>query len=287
LIVELTPWSTALFNMHRGFFAKALEDHTDNLQSSEYYTSVLATYNAACSYIGLAEIVFSRYPAHFGRIWCFFGQVFSCAVWTYFSRNLSVVLMGVFQVVLGTIALRKDMIEAPIALSKLETACSFFEQAPDQPRCAQILVSLFHYRYLSNHSLTSLDLSQPILRRTADQARCTLYPPAPTDSTNSFPVWTLAPELEPQHVNNVDYLKSPVRWKQHDLGHPDEVILSVSNLRQPHTTAISWPAELDIHYEGLDDIPNFVRTIPDQPMPLAVADPNVSWQNFMDRFGQG
>jgi hypothetical protein len=83
---------TALFNMHRGFFAKALEDHPNDPLSSPYQYSVLATYNAACTYIGVVELLNSQYPEISMRICTLFDQMFSCAVRIYSLPNTSALL---------------------------------------------------------------------------------------------------------------------------------------------------------------------------------------------------
>jgi len=72
--------STALFYMHRGFFARAIEDSPDDPLGSKYAPSVLAVYNGACSFVGLVRSLFSQQPALTERMWFLFTHVFSCAV---------------------------------------------------------------------------------------------------------------------------------------------------------------------------------------------------------------
>lgn len=71
---------TALFYMHRGFFARAIEDSPDDPLGSKYAPSVLAVYNGACSFVGLVRSLFSQQPALTERMWFLFTHVFSCAV---------------------------------------------------------------------------------------------------------------------------------------------------------------------------------------------------------------
>ena len=72
--------SAALFYLHRGFFAKALEDHPGDPLGSKYAPSVLAAYNSACSFVGLVRSLYSQYPGLTERMWFLFTHVFSCAV---------------------------------------------------------------------------------------------------------------------------------------------------------------------------------------------------------------
>ena len=70
----------ALFYMHRGFFARAIEDCPDDPLGSKYAPSVLAVYNSACSFVGLIKSLFSQQPILTERMWFLFTHVFSCAV---------------------------------------------------------------------------------------------------------------------------------------------------------------------------------------------------------------
>lgn len=71
---------TALFYMHRGFFAQAMEDNPIDPMGSKYAPSVLAAYGSACSFVGLIESLFKQHPALTERMWFLFTHVFSCAV---------------------------------------------------------------------------------------------------------------------------------------------------------------------------------------------------------------
>lgn len=70
----------ALFYMHRGFFAQALEDNPQDPMGSKYAPSVLAAYTSACTFVGLIESLFKQHPALTERMWFYFMHVFSCAV---------------------------------------------------------------------------------------------------------------------------------------------------------------------------------------------------------------
>jgi len=70
----------ALFYMHRGFFAQALEDNPGDPMGSKYSPSVLAAYGSATSFVGLIESLFHQHPQLTERMWFLFTHVFSCAV---------------------------------------------------------------------------------------------------------------------------------------------------------------------------------------------------------------
>jgi hypothetical protein len=69
-----------VFYMHRGFFAKAMEERPDDLLSHKYSRSVVAVYNAACAFVGMMENLYSLEPKLSERLWFLFGHVFSCGV---------------------------------------------------------------------------------------------------------------------------------------------------------------------------------------------------------------
>ncbi|KAG7093834.1 hypothetical protein E1B28_007473 [Marasmius oreades] len=98
----------SLFYMHRGFFARALEDSPADPMGSKYAPSVLAAYTSACSFVGLIGSLFKQHPALTERMWFLFTHVFSCSI------------------VLGSIAAKSQMAIAPSALSHLESAYSLF-----------------------------------------------------------------------------------------------------------------------------------------------------------------
>lgn len=77
---EIPTGNTALFYMHRGFFAQALEDSPVDPMGSKYAPSVLAAYTSACSFVGLIESLFKQHPVLTERMWFLFTHVFSCAV---------------------------------------------------------------------------------------------------------------------------------------------------------------------------------------------------------------
>lgn len=81
VLVLINVVSTAIFYMHRGFFARALEDSpTVDPLNNRYSQSVLAASMSACSYITLIESLFAQHPRLSERMWFLFTHVFSCAV---------------------------------------------------------------------------------------------------------------------------------------------------------------------------------------------------------------
>ncbi|THH32374.1 hypothetical protein EUX98_g1823 [Antrodiella citrinella] len=111
-----------IFYLHRGFFAKAIEDHPEDPLGSKYAPSFLAAYNSACSFAGLIRSLYSQYPGLTERLWFLFTHVFSCAI------------------VLGSIPTRcPTMALARSALSHLDSACGLFEDASRNARAAKVL----------------------------------------------------------------------------------------------------------------------------------------------------
>ncbi|KAK7679489.1 hypothetical protein QCA50_017543 [Cerrena zonata] len=112
----------SIFYLHRGFFAKAVEDHPDDPLGSKYAPSFLAAYNSACSFVGLVKSLYSQHPRLTERMWFLFTHVFSCTI------------------VLGSIATKcPGMALARSALSHLESACNLFETVTGNDRAAKVV----------------------------------------------------------------------------------------------------------------------------------------------------
>lgn len=77
---EPIPPPAALFYMHRGYFAQAMEDNPNDPLGTKYASSVLASYNSAWAFVGLIESLFNQHPVLTERMWFLFTHVFSCAV---------------------------------------------------------------------------------------------------------------------------------------------------------------------------------------------------------------
>ncbi|KAI0788807.1 fungal-specific transcription factor domain-containing protein [Abortiporus biennis] len=116
----------SIFYLHRGFFAKAVEDHPEDPLGSKYAPSFLAAYNSACSFVGLVKSLYSQHPG--------------------------------LTIVLGSIPTKcPGMALARSALSHLESACSLFEEVSENARAAQVVPVL---RKLKGRAVSSMsDLS--------------------------------------------------------------------------------------------------------------------------------
>ena len=75
----LTAFPDLLY-MHRGFFARALNDHPKDPLGSPYGTSVIAVYRSAGSLIALMRNLHSQLPQPMERMWFLWTHMFSCAV---------------------------------------------------------------------------------------------------------------------------------------------------------------------------------------------------------------
>lgn len=137
-----------LFYMHRGFFAQALEDSSNDPMGSRYAPSVLAAYQSAMTFVALVESLFKQHPQLTERMWFLFTHVFSCAI------------------VLGSIAVKSRMQLAPSALSYLDLAHQLFSQVSDTTRTSKIL---------------------PILQKLKDRAHAALSASGSSSSNGGFP----------------------------------------------------------------------------------------------------
>ncbi|KAI0065627.1 hypothetical protein BV25DRAFT_1714330 [Artomyces pyxidatus] len=128
-----------LFYMHRGFFARAIEDSPEDPLGSKYAPSVLAAYNSAGSFVGLIKSLFSQQPALTERMWFLFTHVFSCAI------------------VLGSIPIKcPGMALSRSALSHLDSALRLFEQVSKNPRAIKVLPVLRKQRDRALASMAEL-----------------------------------------------------------------------------------------------------------------------------------
>ncbi|PSR73782.1 hypothetical protein PHLCEN_2v10352 [Hermanssonia centrifuga] len=111
-----------IFYLHRGFFARAIEDSPEDPLGSKYAPSVLAAYTSACTFVGLVKSLHSQHPRLTERLWFLFTHVFSCAI------------------VLGSIAAKSPGLPfARSALVNLDSACNLFEVVRENDRAAKVL----------------------------------------------------------------------------------------------------------------------------------------------------
>ncbi|KLO13295.1 hypothetical protein SCHPADRAFT_904359 [Schizopora paradoxa] len=129
--VILAIKETTLLYMHRGFFAKALDDHPEDPLSGKYGQSVLCAYRSASSFVALVKSVWSQHRSLTERNWFLFTHVFSCAI------------------VLGSIPTRcPSMGFARSALNSLDQAYELFTQVAqtERARASKVLPTLARLR---------------------------------------------------------------------------------------------------------------------------------------------
>ncbi|KAG9223783.1 hypothetical protein CCMSSC00406_0004876 [Pleurotus cornucopiae] len=136
-----------IFYMHRGFFARALEECPEDPMGSKYAASVLAAYTSACSFVGLIQSLYQQHPILTERMWFLFTHVFSCTI------------------VLGSIAAKTRMALAPSALSHLETATNLFSQVEHNPRAQKVLPIL---RKLTARAYNAAHPNSPLVKQEND-----------------------------------------------------------------------------------------------------------------------
>ncbi|KAJ3753480.1 hypothetical protein EV360DRAFT_97010 [Lentinula raphanica] len=127
-----------LFYLHRGFFARALEDSPNDPMGSKYSLSILAAYTSACSFVSLTDSMFRQYPVLTERMWFLFTHVFSCSI------------------VLGSVACKVQMAIAPSALFHLDMAHKLFVSTTKSSRTAKILPIMNKLRERAYAALTGL-----------------------------------------------------------------------------------------------------------------------------------
>lgn len=130
--------------MHRGFFAKALDDHPEDPLSGKYGQSVLCAYRSASSFVALVKSVWSQHRSLTERNWFLFTHVFSCAVGVLFSLY-DAVTNSDGQIVLGSIPTRcPSMGFARSAMNSLDQAYELFVQVAEteRTRANKVLVRL-------------------------------------------------------------------------------------------------------------------------------------------------
>nr|GAT42913.1 predicted protein [Mycena chlorophos] len=143
----------ALFYMHRGFFASALADESQDPMSGTYAPSVLAAYTSACTYIALIDSLFALHPELTERMSFYFSHVFSCAI------------------VLGSIASKSRLAVAPSALSHFESAYRLFERVSDRAQTAKMLPVLHKLKSRAHAAFLtpSPSISSPQIKTEVDE----------------------------------------------------------------------------------------------------------------------
>lgn len=125
-----------IFYMHRGYFARSVEENKDDPLGGKYGSSVLAAHGSACSFINLIKSLHSQHPGMAERMWFLFTHVFSCSI------------------VLGSIAIKCPGIPlSRSAFSNLESAFMLFESVSHHNRAMKVLPVL---RRLCERAATSM-----------------------------------------------------------------------------------------------------------------------------------
>jgi hypothetical protein len=125
-----------LLYMHRGFFARALNDHPKDPLGSPYGTSVIAAYRSAGSLIALMRNLHSQLQEPMERMWFLWTHMFSCAI------------------ILGSIVTRCPSLSlAPSALVQLDSACALFSKAARGFKAEKVLEIMIKLREKAHASL--------------------------------------------------------------------------------------------------------------------------------------
>jgi hypothetical protein len=66
--------------MHRGFFARAVNDHAKDPLGSPYGSSFIAAYRSAGSLVALVQNIHSQLKELSERMWFLWTHLFSCSV---------------------------------------------------------------------------------------------------------------------------------------------------------------------------------------------------------------
>jgi len=141
-----------LLYMHRGFFARALNDHPKDPLGSPYGTSVIAAYRSAGSLIALMRNLHSQLQQPMERMWFLWTHMFSCAI------------------ILGTIVTRCPSLSlAPSALVQLDSACALFSKAARGFKAEKVLEIMIKLREKAHASLQAFKdgRGSPLIRTVA------------------------------------------------------------------------------------------------------------------------
>jgi hypothetical protein len=66
--------------LHRGYFTRAMTDHTRDPLGSPYGESVMAAHRSASIYIAMMRNLYTQLKEPSERLWFLWTHVFSCAV---------------------------------------------------------------------------------------------------------------------------------------------------------------------------------------------------------------
>ncbi|KAI0296030.1 hypothetical protein BC826DRAFT_1006878 [Russula brevipes] len=215
-----------LFYMHRGFFARAIEDCPDDPLGSKYAPSVLAVYNSACSFVGLIKSLFSQQPILTERMWFLFTHVFSCAI------------------VLGSIPIKcPKMALARSALSHLDSALRLFEDVSQNARAIKVLPVLRKQRERAIAAIYEGDIKREDEELATLGGKTRLVPRKASSSTASSPTTASASPRSSPAISNIlpalsyaSHLSTPPQINALPLAPATPAQPSQAPIAQPHHT---------------------------------------------------
>ncbi|KAI0691234.1 hypothetical protein BC835DRAFT_1279571 [Cytidiella melzeri] len=144
LVLAIRESSTCLFNMHRGFFARAISDHPKDPLGSPYGTSFIAAYRSAGSLVALVRNIHSQLKELTERMWFLWTHLFSCSI------------------ILGSIVTKcPSMSLAPSALLQLDAACDLFSKTAHIFHAEKMLSIMLNLREKARASLTQYRQAPP------------------------------------------------------------------------------------------------------------------------------
>jgi len=138
----------SIFYVHRGYFARSVEDNKDDPLGGKYGSSVLAAHGSACSFINLIISLHSQQPGMAERMWFLFTHVFSCSI------------------VLGSIATKCPGIPlSRSAFANLDSAYQLFQRVYYHPGAAKVLPILKKLRERAYSSMNDFQSKRSLLPR--------------------------------------------------------------------------------------------------------------------------
>lgn len=130
--------------LHRGFFARAMDENPEDPLGSKYGSSVLSAHRSASSFVALVHSLWSQYKILTERMWFLFTHVFSCAVSYLISGFLGYYHSSFqfFQILLGSIPTKCPSLSlARSALQSLDQAYEMFTRITEYAPATKVLVS--------------------------------------------------------------------------------------------------------------------------------------------------
>ncbi|KAF7440022.1 hypothetical protein PC9H_000363 [Pleurotus ostreatus] len=253
-----------LLFLHRGFFAQAMAENTDNPLRTTYGESVTAAYQSACVVLEDTRVQFMKKPTLCARVWRIWSLAFSAAI------------------VIGAVAIRRLDFQPP-PLEQFEIACLLFQKAAEtSSRAARALPILFKMRQKAHTRCGSEDA-----KRSADEELAIfsgrVYPPSASQSTptagpsSTTPVSTHQNLQFHYHPLMGDVAQSSSDFTTSSTSQPIQLPLNPLDGWNSLYTEIPGP----VIPTNMDTPPQNVMTAPPDP-PGAGFTFDVRWSSFMD-----